>query len=650
MKKKQTFQGILALFLLGIFIISISDLNSTEFKISITDINDDEIKIDLSFNFPEKIGDLVNSPDIAADENQLYYSTLIGSSGGDIAADIEIDQNGFIYIAGGTSSPYFPTTNGASDVIYGGVDDGFVCKLSPDGEEIIYSTFIGGDSIDQIADISVDSTGCVYVTGYTQSSDFPITSGALNTTYNGGNEDGFVCKLSSDGSTLEYCTYIGGSSDDKSTSITIDDSGNVFITGQTDSADFPITMGAYNDTLTGSMDNTFVCKVNSDGTDLLYSTFIGEADDTIGSHLEIDGEGYAYVSGKTYNTNFPTTIGAFDQSYNGGGDGYLCKINLDGSDLVYATFLGGSMTENIKSMCIDHLGNIYLAGYTNSVDFPTIMGAFDETFNENSDGFLCKINSDGSDLLYSSYLGGSGSDYAYAISLDYEDNVWVTGYTSSSNFPTTIDAYDQYLNNGTQDVFLSKFNISENNCQYSTFLGGSGIDMALGLAFNNNGQPYITGRSSSSDFPTTSKSLMMFETGTTNCFITALNLMPELAPFASFHANHTDIFVNQTIEFNFTGIRGSHNTKFIWNFGDDSINMSGESVIHKYRETGSFIVTLRIIEFTGEIDTATMVVNVYDLEVLEDGETESIFPYILDGSIIAGIAVVVMILVKQKKS
>jgi hypothetical protein len=439
----------------------------------------------------------------------LVYSTFLGGREyGDVSNGIAVDSSGNAYVTGNACSSDFPTTVGAYNRTLRGSNDAFVTKLNPSGSSLVYSTYLGGTATDIGYGIAVDSSGNVYVTGLTYSSDFPTTVSAFDRTFGGGNtHDAFVTKLNPSGSSLVYSTYLGGNNGgDTGYSITVDSSGNAYVTGQTYSSDFPTTTGAYNRTHGGGQD-VFVTKLNPSGSSLVYSTYLGGNNGDIGRDIAVDSSGNAYVTGQTYSSNFPTTASAYNRTYGGGGrvyyDAFVTKLNPSGSSLVYSTYLGGTADDTGTGIAVDSSGNTYLTGDTSSSNFPTTVSAYNRTNRGSQDVFVTKMNPAGSSLVYSTYLGGTGADTGYGIAVDGSGNAYVTGYTFSSNFPTTDNAYDRIFEGGYTDVFVTKLNPSGSSLVYSTYLGGSGRDSGNGIAVDSIGDVYVTGSTMSSDFPTT---------------------------------------------------------------------------------------------------------------------------------------------------
>jgi hypothetical protein len=333
----------------------------------------------------------------------LVYSTYLGGSlpefvgGGENGEGIAVDLAGNAYVVGCTSSTNFPTTPGAFQTTFGGVEDNFVTKLDPTGSMLVYSTYLGGSDQEFCPPrVAVDAAGSAYVTGFTDSTDFPTTPGAFQTTLSGP-RDAFVTKVNPTGSGLAYSTYLGGSDEDFGHGIAVDTSGNAYVTGTTASTDFPTTPGAFQPTFGGNGD-AFVTKLNPTGSGLVYSTYLGGSSDEFATGgVAVDTAGNAYVTGSTISPNFPTTPGAFQPTFGGNGDAFVTKLNPTGSGLVYSTYLGGNADENGFAIAVDALptSNAYVTGLTASTNFPTTPGAFQPTFAGGFDVFVAKITEAG---------------------------------------------------------------------------------------------------------------------------------------------------------------------------------------------------------------------------------------------------------------
>jgi Beta-propeller repeat/Abnormal spindle-like microcephaly-assoc'd, ASPM-SPD-2-Hydin/Protein of unknown function (DUF1573) len=409
----------------------------------------------------------------------LVYSTYMGGGGNDYGNGIAVDGSGNAYIVGQTFSPNFPTTSGAFQITCGTgsclAGDAFITKLNPSGSALIYSTYLGGKSLNQGNGIALDAAGNAYVTGYTESTDFPTTRGALKTTCACSKfADVFVTELNASGSTLLYSTYLGGTKQDVAYAIALDPSNNAYVTGFTQSTDFPTSPGAFQKT-SGAMITGFVSALNSTGSALIYSTYLGGITtgttpcETCATSIAVDSTGNAVVTGLTAESNFPTTPGAYQTVFKSGANGhdaFITKLNPGGTAVVFSTYLGGSKDDGVTGVAYDSAGNVWLRGNTASTDFPVTPGAFQTVSGGNFDAFVAELDPTGSLLLYSSYLGGSGVEYGGAtrmLALDHQSppNIYITGYTDSTNFPTTAGSIQPGLA-GANDVFVSKFSPSPN--------------------------------------------------------------------------------------------------------------------------------------------------------------------------------------------
>ncbi len=384
---------------------------------------------------------------------------------------------------------------------------------------LVYSTYLGGSSSDEGFDISVDDAGSTYVTGETYSNDFPTTPGAFQTSSDR-YDDVFVTKLTPDGSGLVYSTYLGGSSSDYGRGIVIDNAGSAYVTGMTGSNNFPTTAGAFQTSLAGDGD-VFVTKLTPDGSGLVYSTYLGGRSREIGLGITVDSAGSTYITGWTYSNDFPTTPGAFQTSLAGPDDVFVTKLTPDGSSLVYSTYLGGINYDEGRGIAVDNAGSAYVTGYTSSNDFPTTTGVFQTSLAGDADAFVAKLTPDGSGLVYSTYLGGSSSDDGRGIALDNAGNAYVTGVTSSNDFPITTGAFQTSLA-GSSDAFVTKLTPDGSGLVYSTYLGGSSSDDGRGIAVDNAGSAYVTGVTSSNDFPTTTGAFQTSLAGDADAFVAKL--------------------------------------------------------------------------------------------------------------------------------
>lgn len=462
----------------------------------------------------------------------IIYSTYLGGNSYDEATGIAIDGSRNAYISGLTASTNFPTANPFQGSFAGTpnpfVDDNaFIAKLNPAGTALVYSTYLGGSSGDTIADaIAVDGAGSAYVTGTTSASNFPTAGGPVQPLYAGGLHDGFVAKLSAAGNALVYSTYLGGSGDDVENSIALDPSGNAYVAGATFSSNFA-TASALQAALKSGQDAT-VSELNATGSALVYSTYLGGSDTDVAKGISVDAAGHAYVAGTTASSNFPTAGTPFQASHAADGghfDAFVAKINIAGAGLAYATYLGGGVDDQALAVAADAGGNAILTGFTDSTNFPTA-NAFQPLYSgSSSDAFVTKLNTTGSALVYSTYLGGAGDEQGNAVAVDTQGNAYVAGVTSSSNFPTVGPGATTL--HGSRDAFVTKFGTLGGLPAGSTLLGGSDLDEARAIAVDPSGNAYIAGMTFSTDFPTTAGALQGVHASDSNAedaFITKMSL------------------------------------------------------------------------------------------------------------------------------
>lgn len=403
---------------------------------------------------------------LSANGTKVLYSTYLGGGDADVGYGIAVDPAGDIYVTGDTRSTDFPLKKPFQSALGGDVDV-FVTKLSADGSRLLYSTYIGGANGERGNSLAVDGAGNAYITGYTNSTNFP-TGNALQNNFGGGNADAFVLKLNSTGSALLYSTYLGGGNDrpDIGTGITTDADGNAYVTGFTNSRDFPTVKPLQ--PFRGPTD-VFVTKLSATGS-IVYSTHLGGGADDEAMAIAIDVARNVYITGHTESPDFPTTAKAFSRACVAipadipigdiclGGDAFISKISSDGSTLVYSTYVSGSGFEVGRGIAVDSAGNAYVAGLTSSDDFP-LVNPLQKTFGGGDfDAFVIKLNPSGSGLVYCTYLGGSYDDVGYSIALDRAGNAYVTGFTESVNFPTRnpLTRASSNVAHESKDVFITK--------------------------------------------------------------------------------------------------------------------------------------------------------------------------------------------------
>ena len=435
----------------------------------------------------------------------LDYSTYLGGSFYDHGTRIAVDSSGCAYVTGWTVSNDFPTEN-PYDGTYNGVGtycDAFITKLSPEGNTLEYSTYLGGTHIDSGRDIAIDSSGCAYITGWTYSSDFP-TVNAFDDTFASApydTSDVFVSKLSPAGNELVYSTFLGGNvtdweADDQSTGIAVDSNGCAYVGGYTYCFDFPIE-NPFDDTYNGFSD-VFVTKFSPEGNSLLYSTYLGGYITEECYSIAIDNTGSAYITGITYSEDFPME-NPYDDTPPFDADVFVTKFSPTGNTLEYSTYLGGTGEDEGYGITVDSSNCAYVTGFTCANDFP-VENAYDDTYNGGyCDAFVTKFSSQGNTLEYSTLFGGIGWDAGNTIAVDTSGCAYITGNTDSSNYPV-VNSYDG-THNGDMDAILTKFSPEGNALEYSTLFGGDEYEWGFGIAVDSNNCAYIMGRTASTNLP-----------------------------------------------------------------------------------------------------------------------------------------------------
>ena len=418
----------------------------------------------------------------------LAYGTYLGGTGWDFSTHVAIDRAGNMYLATATASTDFPTKGAYQGSNGGGSYDVSVSKINAAGSALVYSTYLGGSDWDQPYGIVVDSAGNAYISGQTASSGYPTTVGALRETHLAG-YDAFVTKLNPAGNDLVYSTFLGGQSFESNPNIAVDRSGNAYVAGSTGSTDFPTVNPIQANNSSDNWD-AFISKLNPSGTALVYSTYLGGTGIDSVDGIAVDGSGNAYVVGDTASTNFPR-VGARQSTYGGGArDGFISKINSTGSALVFSTYHGGSGEDYAESVAVDAAGNVYVGGYTASTtDFPLASARQGTHGGGTYDGFVSKLNAAGSTLVYSTFHGGTGDDFVFGIALDRAANAYLAGFTSASgSFPLVAPLYTPSVS--TYEPFLSKYRADGAVMTYSTTLGQGGGNYEGKLAVDKQGTAY----------------------------------------------------------------------------------------------------------------------------------------------------------------
>ncbi len=476
---------------------------------SITQRSDEVITIDTKVGRRTFIGVLPISVDstrcealssatgIASANLSVIYSRYLGGSDVDRGEAIAVDASGCAYVTGTTFSSNFPLVNPVDGNASG--SELFVAKYSADATDTIYCTYLGGSGGEEsFGGIAVDADGRAYITGVTSSTNYPTTVGALQADPGDNNYDALTTKLSEFGNALVYSTYLGGDNDDVGLDIVVDQSGCAFVTGRTKSSNFP-TANAFQSSL-GSVANydAFVTKLSADGGSMIFSTYLGGNGTDYGHGIAIGTAGNPYIAGWTTSDNFPTK-NAY-QPTAGGSDGFVTKMGVGGDSLIYSTYLRGSTgaVDQIQGIAVDSAGAAFVTGHTSDATFPT-MSAFQGTYGGGThDAFVTKFAPSGTSLIYSTFMGGSLADSALDIAVDRFGSAYVSGTTSSDNFPI-LSQYQS--DSATGDMFVARLSRSGGTLVYSTYLRGNGSDENRGIAISDSGYCYITGFTTSNQFP-----------------------------------------------------------------------------------------------------------------------------------------------------
>jgi hypothetical protein len=422
----------------------------------------------------------------------LSYSTYLGGGGFEYCTRVAVDGNKDIYFVGMTDSYEYPVKDPYQEMNHGGSygDDAFISKLGGSGTGLIYSTYFGGSGEDCARGIDVDCSGSAFLTGVTSSADFPIKEPLLMT-----RSGSFVTKLSSSGNELVYSTYIGG---DGGEDIRVDKEGSAYIIGETSSPTHP-TQNPFQAKLAGGID-AFVAKLSSSGDKFLYSTYLGGRLADRGRGIAIDSDGNAYVTGMTDSDDFPTQ-NPF-QTISQDMDVFVAKLSEAGNELAYGTLVGGNNYDYGSGIAVDDFGNAYITGATSSSDFPT-----HDPYQSNKrgyyDAFVIKLCSAGNNALFSTFLGGNDGDFGMGIDIDAAGHIYVAGITSSTDYPLRYPLQTSHHGGSAlkYDGFVTKIDQSGTSLIYSSFLGGSGDERCYSIVADD-GNVYVAGNTRSNDFPT----------------------------------------------------------------------------------------------------------------------------------------------------
>jgi hypothetical protein len=464
----------------------------------------------------------------------LSYSSYLGGALADSGLAVAADAAGNSYLAGQTDSLDFPVTPGAAQPANAGGTDVFLAKVGPGGAPLVFATYLGGSSADNGNGVALGPGGTIFVAGETASLDFPTTAGAFQTA-NPGRRAGFVAKLDASGGTLVFSTYLGGTATARCNAIAVDSAGQAYVVGRTDSADFPTTAGSVFPIYRGGQFDAYVSKLNASGSGLVYSTFMGGGGNDALFGIALGPGNTACVTGGSDSPDYPTTASAY-QTVVLDTDPVITKLDGNGASLMYSTFFGGSSDmERSNAIAVDPAGFLCVAGFTPSSDFPTKNAAQPVKLGGN-DAWTARFNPNASgdaSLVYSTFLGGAGSDRANGVAVDAAGNAWVAGQTGDATGFPLVDPIQAAYGGGASDAFVTKVSPA-GAFVFSTLLGGSGSDQANAVAAFG-ADALVTGTTDSADFPTVAP-LQAANRGGSDAFFArirgavAVSAVPALSP------------------------------------------------------------------------------------------------------------------------
>jgi hypothetical protein len=597
---------------------------------------------------------------MAPDGKTLVWSTFIGGTDGDTSSDLALDSHGNVYVCGSTFSDNYPTTPGAFQAKTSGHGDAIVSKLNPSGSRLLASTMVGGFWEDPAYSIAADDSGNMYITGYTQSIDYPTTNGSYDVEAD--QLDAFVTKINSGATDLEYSTYLGGSGQDMADSIALDDNGSVYVVGNTWSTDFPVSEDAFRTRSSGSGD-AFVVKVEPNGTFLEASSYLGGQffDEALGVALGSDGD--VHVFGSTLSDDFPVTTGAFQTTHGSARvdyDAFATRMNWNLSVMRTSTFIGGDAEDVGVDGALDSEGNVVIGGTTSSSNYPTTPGAYQTLKGAFSDAFITKLSANYTQLQYSTHIGSVDTDEGVAVAALGTLNAILIGETFSDKFPVTPGAL-QTKTSGNRDAFVSMFSLD-----LIPPVADAGSDVVIdqheSLTFNGSGSSdniqivnwtwsftydgtdtELYGPGPSWTFDLAGRYLVTLEVtdgarhrALDTVSVTVIDITP---PVAEAGLSRT-ILQGETLEFDGTGSTdnvGIVNWTWTFEYFGEGISLYGPLTTFTFVRAGVFIVTLTVLDGVGFNSTDQITVDVQDLtapvaEAGEDIYVDQFETAVLDGS------------------
>jgi Beta-propeller repeat len=458
----------------------------------------------------------------------LAYSTYLGGSDDEGIFGIRFDKEGNIYVAGETSSLDFPAKDAFQNAV-GGNYDAFVSKFDPAGAKLIYSTYLGGSLYDHAVGLQLDESGSAYISGITFSPDFPTKNAWQSLP--GGGADGFLAKLGPSGAELVFSTYLGGSGFDAVSALAVDDDHNIYVAGFTNSQNFPVTPGGLQRSCDGGAHpgfctgDAFVTKFAASGHRLVYSTYLGGSNFDEAAGLAVDEQGRAYVAGQTSSGDFPTR-NPYQGLLRGPANAFVTELNAAGSEAIFSTFLGGNRFDSATDVALDEEQHVYVTGVTGSTNFPVLHAFQSNNRGGPADGFLSKLDAQSSQLIYSTYIGGSGWDYAFRVAVNGEEEASVVGFTTSTDFPTE-EALSATYGGGATDAFVVTLAAGGDRLAFSTYLGGSGDEYGYAITVGRGNTLWVGGSTSSKDFPTVGAFQPAYGGGPFDAFLSRIDIQKD---------------------------------------------------------------------------------------------------------------------------
>lgn len=556
----------------------------------------------------------------------LLYSSYLGGGSHDTALAVAVDAAGSVILTGQTDGLPANSAFGSA-----GNSNVFVTKLTPDGSSIAFTTILGGANHEWTRGLALGPDGSIYLHGSTDSPDFPVSAGAFDISYGGAGGDAFVVRLSAQGDALIYASYLGGSAGEAGIDIAVDAGGRAYVAGRTSSTDFPVAgqtplQSALSTPAPGAPDyDSYVAAIDPIGSSLIFSTYLG-GDGADGSEaLALDAAGHVFVTGFTGSSNFPTTAGSLDVSYDGANDAFVAKLAVDGSSLVYSTLIGAAATEAAIGIALDNDGHAFVSGWTDSSGFPTTPGAFQPTkpAGTGRDAFVVKLNPAGTGLVYGTFLGGSADDLGMGIAVDGSGRAHVAGETYSSDFP--LEQPIQPGHGGMADVFVARLDAAGSALTFSTYLGGESSESISGdmtcclfrnVALDSVGNIYVVGATASVLFPTTpgahDRSLDTTLPGRTDAFVVKIGDVPlPQAPVALAGGPYAvTLGAAVALDGRASIDPGGQALSYHWTLGDGT-SATGATVSHTYVAAGVYTVELTVENTLGLSSTSSTVVTVH---------------------------------------